>query len=354
MDPSDRQRAVSSPSPSPLVVRIAALLLAVCAVLATFAGRAIAEDRALVRFEWTSELSPPCPDEASFRELVAARLGWEPLVSEAERVMVVRFARASRLGARVRVTLRAASGEVIGQRQIDGRIATCGELAESAALAVAAAIDPLGGLRPSPVDTPEPAEAQPEPTPEPEASPAEIDVPAPTSAPEPEAPPPPLHLELSIDATVRAWIAPNPAFGARSRLTLRGELWSVHLGGSFGTTVDDFVNELGDRVGASFVGGLVGGCGRLDIALACASVLVGAYQSFAATVARPSTQSSLYAEAQLELGVEWLFTDLVGIRASGIVAIPLTRVELAIDATPVYVMPPASAGLQLGVFARFL
>lgn len=334
-----------SPSPQ-LVTRIASTFLV---VLATLGGRASADERALVRLEWSSELSEPCPDEASFRELVAARLGWEPFASEAERVLVVRFERVSRLGARVRVTLRRAD-EVIGQRQIEGRITTCGELAESAALAVAAAIDPLGGSRPNPVDVPEPVETLPEPTPEPVARP--VDEPAPISAP--EAPPPPLHVELSIDATVRAWIAPNPAFGARSRLTLRGDLWSVHLGGRIINKKKNFVNELGDRVGASFVGGLVGGCGRLDIALACASVLVGAYQSFATTVARPSTQSSLYAEAQLELGIEWLFTDLVGVRASGIVAIPMTRIELAIDTVPVYVMPPASAGWQVGVFARFL
>lgn len=325
---------------------------ALLVIFTTFGSRASAEDRALVRLEWTSELSEPCPDEASFRELVVARLGWEPFASDAVRVMVVRFERVGRHGARVRVTLRAASDEVIGQRQIDGRVAACGELAESSALAVAAAIDPLGNLRPTPVEAQEPEQIESEPTPPPEASSAPVDVSV--DAPEPEAPPPPLHVELSIDATMRAWLAPNPAFGARSRLTLRGDLWSVHLGGSFGTTVDDFVNELEDRVGASSLCGLVGGCGRLDIGLACASVLVGAYQSFAANVARPSTKSSLYAEAQLELGVEWLFTDFFGLRVSGIVAIPITRIELAIDEMPIYMMPPASAGLQVGVFARFL
>src|SRR5262245_29236928 len=92
-----------------------------------------------------------CPDEESFRNLVAARLGYDPFEPDGKHAAVVKIARqGGLLRAEARVT-REGQPEP-GARELEGGLGQCEALTSALATAVAIALDPVRGTQgPAPV-----------------------------------------------------------------------------------------------------------------------------------------------------------------------------------------------------------
>jgi hypothetical protein len=122
--------------------------------------------RVVLRYERSGTAVKACPNEATFRGLVAARLGYEPFVDEsALALLVVLRQQAGVVAGRLELTAR---GEPRGERAMSSAPGDCYELAASLALAAAVAVDPEGvraqTTAPEPKTAPPSARPPPPPT----------------------------------------------------------------------------------------------------------------------------------------------------------------------------------------------
>jgi|CZKU01.1.fsa_nt_gi hypothetical protein len=167
-----------------------------------------------------------CPDEATMRRAVAARVGYDPFFPMAPRTVVVSMERRDRDFVAT-VSLVDEQGVAHGGRQLKTKD-SCAELLGAAALAIAIAIDPavLAGV---------PARPQPEPSPTPVPPPAPAP-PAPMLPPPPPivAVPPgpashacPAVIGVSLGAVASSGAAPDLAAGVLSgaELLMRPVHW---------------------------------------------------------------------------------------------------------------------------------
>src|SRR5579859_6656110 len=82
------RRPMRTPPPSIRLAVCATLVVAVCAV-----PPAAAAERERLRLTYAAPEDAGCPDEASFRNLVAARLGYDPFVPDSPDVVSVSLQR---------------------------------------------------------------------------------------------------------------------------------------------------------------------------------------------------------------------------------------------------------------------
>ena len=102
-----------------------------------------------------------CPNEQGFRDLVAAQMGEvDPFTSDGARELIVSFARKGR-SFQGKLVLVDGAGTSTGVRELLG--ATCGAVAEDAALSVSIALRAFA--RPSPPAAPGPRPSSPAPSP---------------------------------------------------------------------------------------------------------------------------------------------------------------------------------------------
>lgn len=106
-----------------------------------------AEPTHQLRFERTAA-AQACPDEAALRRAVAERLGKDPFTDDGQRTVRVSFD-ATDAGLSADVQVQDAAGAVQGTRRLQSAQADCAELAQSTALAVSIAVDPLVLTRPA-------------------------------------------------------------------------------------------------------------------------------------------------------------------------------------------------------------
>ncbi len=194
-----------------------------------------------------------CPDEATFRALVAARLGYDVFVdgSTSDNALTLRVEFRSR-GPLVAGSLAlTAHGVARGDRTMNAAPADCYELGASLALAAAVAVDPEGALARKTAAAPE----QPPPS-SGQAPPSASITPAPTSPERPppssSTPPPPLR------PPVPAAEKPKPAgfLHAGAIVTVdvcavasAGALFSHAEGVTRSRPVTDLYTTVGARVG---------------------------------------------------------------------------------------------------------
>ena len=112
-----------------------------------------AEADAYVRLHWVRGASAgSCPEQVEVEQLVRARLGRDPFVSNASRTIDASIDFAG--GAwHVELHVRDATGPVQGQRVFDVHADSCAQVADAVGLAVALAIDPnasIASLPPAP------------------------------------------------------------------------------------------------------------------------------------------------------------------------------------------------------------
>lgn len=264
-----------------------------------------------------------CPDAASLRELIAARLGYDPVQRDAETAFVVRF---SEEAPAIVASLqrRSRDGAARGSRAMRSETGDCLELASSVALAAALAIDPEASARaaaappaPAPEVAKEPPAAAPPPPPAP-APPAEVAA-APTS------PGPAWALVVGAGPTVGAGHVPGVSVGPRAGVGVRRGALALEIAGTA-------IVEGTEAVGSGAVG---------------ASTMFASLLPCARWTASPSWSGDLCAEGQLGA----LFASAEGVdRAS-----PTTRPVGAVGARASVELPlgaPLSVRLTTSVVAQ--
>src|SRR5262245_28813313 len=125
------------------------------------------EQRPMATLTHTREAgAESCPDEQELKDAVSGRLGYLPFQATAPRRIRVSVARtAGKLMATLVVEKDDAPAKT---RKLESAPGDCLELAQSVALAISVAIDPLGGARPAEPEPETAPAAAPEPEPEPE------------------------------------------------------------------------------------------------------------------------------------------------------------------------------------------
>ncbi|HVH48156.1 MAG TPA: hypothetical protein VM925_37740, partial [Labilithrix sp.] len=106
-----------------------------------------AEVQARARLSYVVEAgAETCPAEPEMRDLVAARLGYDPFAADAQQEVVVRIGRRAR-GIAGAFELK---GPKPGQREIASPGGDCREVADALATAIAISLDPASLGRPTP------------------------------------------------------------------------------------------------------------------------------------------------------------------------------------------------------------
>lgn len=271
-----------------------------------------------------------CPDEARLRQLVIARLGYDPFRPDAELTIDASIER--ELGLRALIALSRA-GQSIGQRALTHPGPDCEPLMHAVALAISLSIDPLAQVRPKP--------AAPEPPPAPVAS-----TPAPM-------PPESAGLSTHIGAGMGAAISalPAPSWGPTGSVRLAGERFSVGLDGRIDLPVTTAAG--GGRVETSLATGALVFCTREGGLSGCVLGQGGAFQSTGRELAEVRRPTQPYAALGLRAQAEWPPGGNYAVRLQADLLAPLVRPVLLVDGAEVWNAPAVSAGLGFLVVRNF-
>ena len=288
----------------------------------------------------------PCPDEESFRNQVAARLGYQPFVQGGEHhVSVTLRAVRDRVHGRAEV-LRSGQAKP-GVRELDGKTVKCDSLVAALATTVAIAIDPVKSEQPVTVAAPLAASDRPLPP----------EKPPPSPPPQPHAPPQvpasshslPVVIFGTAGARAAVGLTPGLAVGGGVGVGLRRGVLSLEVSGQVETTPKATRANSGDRLEATVFSAMLSPCGHWGSWLACAAVRLGVFQGRAPDVVHPSLGTSLAMALGARGGYILPISSALALRGLLSAEFPLVRTSLAIDNVSVWTSPPLSASLELGV-----
>ena len=296
-------------------------------------------ETARLRYGTTSDR---CPDEDSFRQQVAARLGYQPFTPNGKHdVSVSLLADGTRVRGHASVTRL---GEEPGVRDLESGLDKCEPLTAALATAVAIAIDPVRAMQgPSPPLSPL------VPAPPPRNSPPATDAPLPRTER-----PSPVGLLGSSAFVASFGLAPSYVAGAELGVGLRLRSFSLTAAGRFETTLGAVFIDSGDRVEATVFSAALLPCGHYRSWIGCGIARFGAFQGRAPDVVNPSLGTSWWGAFGLKGGYIFSVSRSFGLRALLSLEVPLVRTSLVINKTPVWTAPPALVGLELGVTFSFL
>ncbi|WP_394835167.1 hypothetical protein LVJ94_52580 [Pendulispora rubella] len=292
-----------------------------------------------------------CPDETSFHNLVAARLGYDPFRADGQHAVSVSF-RKERGKTRARAEVQR-GGPAAGTREFTGE--GCEPLAAALATTVAMALDPLHVSAPAsepPVPAPAPrAESLPtlpgEPAPAPPPQVVFVErrtsSPAPTRTSEPSEP---VAFLGSVGGVASFALAPTMTLGGAMEVGFRYGVFSLSAEGRAEITPTTTRVDSGDRVNATVYSGALVPCLHFGSWLACGVGRVGAFQGRAPDVVHPSLGTSAFGSVGLRGGYMIPLTKVLSVRASVEGAVPLVRTTLVIDKDEVWTAPPVTAGLD--------
>ncbi|WP_394845704.1 hypothetical protein LZC95_52830 [Pendulispora brunnea] len=301
-----------------------------------------------------------CPDESSFHNLVAARLGYDPFRPDGQHAVSVSF-RKERAKIRARAEVQR-GGPAAGTREFTGE--ACEPLAAALATTVAMALDPLHVSAPA-AEPPPPAGAtslagetpalhkaeplptlpgEPQPTPPPQVVFVERRTnPTPSRPSEPSEP---VAFLASVGGVVSFALAPTMTLGGAMEIGFRYGVFSLSAEGRAELTPTTTRVDSGDRVDATIYSGALLPCFHFGAWLGCAVGRIGAFQGRAPDVVHPSLGTSAFGSVGLRGGYMIPLTKVLSVRASVEGAIPVVRTTLVIDGGEVWTAPPVTAGLD--------
>lgn len=277
-----------------------------------------------------------CPDEASLRKLVAARLGVDPFVTGAASRVTVKIFSGKPLRAEVAVE---SDGAAPRRKVLTG--ADCVELAQSVAVTVALVVDPLVSRAPEPLPAPERAA---------EAAPA----PAPPAAPPPEAvkPAEPAAPALRWGAGLGASVNGGLSTGAQPVLRAEGRAyagrWSVGLEGRFAIPVTGALQSGAGLTTSALLAAVVP-CLHFAWFAGCADVTLGGLRLEGSALSSAQAATVFHASAGLRLLFSVPVTERLFISALAEGQVPFTRTSAVVGTTKVWTLPPVGGGLGLTV-----
>jgi hypothetical protein len=340
--------------------RLVALTFAPFALVTNVAHGAPRAEPAKLVYERAPSASE-CPDEATFRAAVAARLGYDPFAEGASRQVRVSLSRAAERY-RGRVLLEAAGGETAGEREIEAR--ACGELVSALSATAAMGIDPFAAGPSGAID---PAGALPPSEP---AGGAERDPPfdsrahatsdgSQNAAPLADAPvrptlpsrgarnDHPTRVRVGGGALASFGTAPSTAGGGVAFVELAKRRLSIALEGR-ADLPSSAPARRGEAVAALVVGQLVP-CALVGAVFLCGVFSGGAIRGEGRSIERPTKASGPYAAVGVRSGAELSVTRALGLRAFVEASAPLTRVTLRIDDQDVFTTPTVVFALGTSV-----
>jgi hypothetical protein len=286
--------------------------------------------RVVLRYERGGTAVKACPNEATFRGLVAARLGYEPFVDESALALLVELRQQGGV-VEGRLELRA-RGAPRGERAMSSALEDCYELAASLALAAAVAVDPEG-VR-AQTTAPEPKTAAP---PSERPSPLPAEQPLPAASPSITSPrgKPALGVLLDAGALFSLGLQPGLAPGVR----LGGGLGGLGGGWSVGLELAAFLPSAREReygtvsshaVYGSLLPCLHPGSARFTVDV-CAALSVGVLFSDAEGVMRSQPVTDRYTTVGARVGFTFMVSDSVGVALDAEAPVALPRVHLLVD-----------------------
>ncbi len=322
------------------------------AILAPASSVRADPDRARAELAFKAS-EPDCPDEASFRNLVIARLGYDPFQAGARVKVTVDVSKQSdKLVGRAVIDRGQASS---GTRVLSGEIDRCEALATAIATTVAMALDPgrtlakAEGREPPPPVSPTPPTVlvireRDEPPPTPPAQPPSV----------PSAPPARVSLLGGVGGSASVGVAPGPTLGADVGVTLQRNSLSLELSGRGETTVGDTRVPTGDRVDVTVYSAALAPCAHLGGLSGCVLVRLGAFQSRSSDVVTPTLRTSTYGAAGLRGAYTLPLGSTFALRGAVEGALPLVRMTLHIDGAPVWTAPELLGGVSIALLTKFL
>lgn len=339
------------------VVVVARPLVAALALMWTplaLIGNAHASPSARLVYSRSADATS-CPDEASLRQAVAKRFGYDPFFPWAKQAIVVQVWR-ERGRPRARVELVDAGGVGRGTRELNSDQEDCAELFDATALAISIALDLLEPpAQPKPTDAviPEPQPAVVPSKPAPLMSPPP---PPPLPTPEPPEPPRPessaLRFSLGADVAINGNTAPGLAPGLGVFVSGRRGLLSLGIEVRSDLAVPAALGLHGERVDVLVVAGVLAPCIHLGPAFLCPLGEFGTLTAWGLDAGAAPPQGTTFLAAGGRAGVQWALSPSWALRARGDVLANLNRQGLqgSIDYWPANTWFYAAA---LGVLTTF-
>jgi hypothetical protein len=296
-----------------------------------------------------------CADEAATRRAVAARLGYDPFQADASRTTTVTIRRKG-AGYVATVELRAEGGEVAGVRTLSSPESDCRDLSSAIVLALAIAVDPLGGMpAPVPSTSASPsASAAPDPSTAPKSSPPSVPSAAPPSTPAPIATTEARSTQLAANLGAFALVGalPDLAFGIEGGVSFR----SGDLGVALEGRADRGARAQGPRGGevhGSILAGSIVPCVHREVLVGCVVATAGILRGRGGSVDVPADDATFYLASGLRLGIEVPLSSLLFLRAHVDGLATLRPTTLRILGEDAWTTPPFSMLFGLGAAARF-
>ncbi len=287
-----------------------------------------------------------CPDVASFRHLVAARLGFDPFDPGAsDQVVVDLAALKGRLEGRVEITRAPGPRRT---RTLTVESDQCDALAAALATTVAIALDnvraPATAAVADAVRPPPPATAR-------ESQDrlvVEVDERA-LASPRRD-----FELAAVLGSSVSAALGPAPMLGAEVGLALRSHAVSIEGSIRAETTAGTVHASNGDRLEATVLSGGLAPCAHAGQLAGCALARFGSFQASSPDVSAPSLRGLGFVALGARASYAVSFSTALALRGALEAGFPLVRTSLDIDGSPVWVAPPVFVGVSLSLLAKML
>lgn len=290
-----------------------------------------------------------CPDEAAFRDLVAARMGRDPFVSKAERLLVVKIVRKGRKlqGA---IRLQDADTEDRAIRELESPVGECEALAAAIAASVAIAIDPLGIPDPPAVRVKE--KIVPALTRTATSVLRPLIVVQQISAPnrdEHVRTDSSLAIHVSIGGSFGMGVAPNATVGLHLGVGAEHGALSADVEGEVETTPSTSRVGSGDRIHATALSLALLPCAALRDWHICLVGRVGSVQFTSPDVESRLPEASLLASSGMRAAYTLDLSDALRLRLGAQAEISLVRTSVLIERTVVWTAPGFVAGALIGL-----
>lgn len=296
--------------------------------------------RATLTYERRARASR-CSDEVSLRELVAARLGYEPFVEQAAiAVTVVMDGEGSALHAQIEVLDETRARR--GRRNIASSDATCRELVEAVALAIALALDPRATTAAQRAPAMTAPRAPPRADVAVSSAPASVvSTPAPTPARRETMSRTPHREPRAVTATpleIHVGAGGLVAFGTEPAVTAGGLVTVGLVGSRLSAWLEGRTNLASARLArdgtgveaASSAASLLG-CWRLGPAALCALGSLGVLSGRGRGVTAPRDDTTLHAAIGARTAVSVRVAGPLELRAFADLAFTLTPTTLRLD-----------------------
>lgn len=279
-----------------------------------------------------------CPSEVEFRDMIVARLGYDPSSDET-------------VGS-IQVEIVAVGDQLIGrlntgdaERVIESNQGSCGELAQSLALAIALAIDPLASVEAPPETDQERT------TPQETTVVQEVPTPQDGSDVAPHTPPPSdesprrrIGLEATAALMTSVGLTPGVSLGGLLQVGVEIGSWTVALEGRVNGRV--VPRDVGLQA-AVYQAGL-SPCYRYAFMSFCGVVSLGAAQGRSTDVEEPRVVTGIFSSLSIRLMATIDLGDRGGLRFVADFSVPLVRATFVVDDQPEWEAPPVFGSLGFG------